>query len=107
MDNKNVFVQGFTFTPKSKVVTTYGSDEFALRPYRKGDTAEDFFDLYHTAKEELDRVLMAKHTHRNTKDDHLMRDIIFIETRTKEYINAMVVYGLKKGWLRKKSAINE
>lgn len=105
MEGKNIHVKGFTFKSKDGVVSNYGSDEFALRPYKKGDTAEDFFNLYHTAKEELDRILMTKHNYRNTKDDHLMRDIIFVETRTREYINSLVVYGLKMGWIRKKMTV--
>ena len=107
---KSYAVEGVKVKVCKDVLGNWGSDidpYFVIKSLRHDAKVEDYFDLFHIAKGELKHIGTIKATNRDSDNGRFMRDVVFIQTRLREYINAMTVYGLQKGYLAKKPKTKE
>ena len=103
-------VEGLKVKVCKDVLGNWGSNidpYFVIKSLRHDAKVEDYFDLFHIAKGELKHIDNIKAVGRDSNDGRFMRDVVFIQTRLREYINAMTVYGLQKGYLAKKPKTKE
>ena len=87
------------------VLGNWGSDTdpwFVIKSLKHDAKVEDYFDLFHIAKDELKHIKAIKAMNRDYDNGRFMREVVFIQTRLREYINDMIIYGLQKGYLAKK-----
>lgn len=103
-------VEGVKVKVCKDVLGNWGSNidpYFVIKSLRHDAKVEDYFDLFHIAKGELKHIEAIKATNRNSDNGRFMREVVFIQTRLREYINDMIVYGLQKGYLAKKPKTKE
>jgi len=102
---KSYAVEGVKVKVYKDVLGNWGSDidpYFVIKSLKYDAKVEDYFDLFHIAKDELKHIETIKATNRDSDNGRFMREVVFIQTRLREYINDMIVYGLQKGYLAKK-----
>lgn len=102
---KSYAVEGVKVKVCKDVLGNWGSDidpYFVIKSLKHDAKVEDYFDLFHIAKGELKHIEAIKATNRDSDSGRFMREVVFIQTRLREYINDMIVYGLQKGYLAKK-----
>ena len=107
---KSYAVEGVKVKVCKDVLGNWGSNidpYFVIKSLRHDAKVEDYFDLFHIAKGELKHIDNIKAVGRDSNDGRFMRDVVFIQTRLREYINAMTVYGLQKGYLVNKPKTKE
>jgi hypothetical protein len=98
-------VEGLKVKVCKDVLGNWGSNidpYFVIKSLRHDAKVEDYFDLFHIAKDELKHIETIKTTNRDSDNGRFMREVVFIQTRLREYINDMIIYGLQKGYLAKK-----
>ena len=107
---KSYAVEGVKVKVCKDVLGNWGSNidpYFVIKSLKHDAKVEDYFDLFHIAKGELKHIDNIKAVSRDSDNGRFMRDVVFIQTRLREYINAMTVYGLQKGYLTKKPKTKE